>query len=257
MGFPEAPRRVRLRAAAAAWWPLGVTAGAALALVSVVILVLLGIGGFHMPFDDWALNSRGSIGTREGTVVAVRETRTHIGSRDLRAVEYTFDPGDGSERHATCYALQSRFQVGTKYPMEYLPETPGLQRLRGSAIAMATLWLPYLVPIWLGAFLVTGFWWSRAFRARVLLRNGRAVPGRVVSAVPTRFTNPPQLVVRYEYDAEGPRTGKQWLRRSGTLAQRIEGLPAGAAIPGAMVVRDEAHPGQSRLLADEDVLSTT
>jgi hypothetical protein len=253
VGFPEPPRRVRLCAAAALWWPFGLTVAAALLAVTVLMLVILAQDGFRMPFADWRLDAEGVVGST-ARVLAVRATGSHFGSQVVHEVDYSFDPGDGNVLRNTCYTLGRRYEPGAEVAVEYLPGDHAVLRLRRSSRAESALWAPFLLPFWLGLFLLTGFWWSRVYRLRVMLRHGPAAPATLVMATPMRGVHPPQLRVRYEFttSAGSRQQGRHWVRKSGLLGRRLQGLQPGAAIPDAAAVYDEARPARSRLVVAED-----
>jgi len=217
------------------------------------MLVILAMDGFRMPFADWRLDAEGVVGST-AKVLAVRATGSHLGSQVVHEVDYTFDPGDGNVQHLTCYTLGRHYEPGAEVPVEYLPEDHAVLRLRRSSRAESALWVPILLPFWLGLFLLTGFWWSRVYRLRVMLRHGPAAPATLVTATPMRGVNPPQLRVQYEFIApSGARQqGRHWVRRSGTLGQRLQELRPGSTIPSAAAVFDEARPARSRLVAGEE-----
>lgn len=253
---PDPPRRVRLRTAAATWWPLGVATGTLWAILTVLFLVMLAWDGFRMPMGDWALDRDGTAAAAPAQVTAVAATSTRYFSRRVHRVHYRFVRDDGTPVDERCYTLGSRYRPGQSAAMEYLPDAPHLRRLRDSMRAESALWHPLFLAIWLPVSLLLAFWGSRVYRTLVLLRNGRAAPAELVQARPTRLiSSPPHLRVHYAFvDGQGGhREGWQLVRRAGVLGQRIADLAPGTPIPGSAAVHDEANPAVSRLCAGEDV----
>jgi hypothetical protein len=251
--FPAAPRRVRLRAACRLWWPFGLAVGLIWLLTTLAALALLAADGFCLPFSDWALDRQAVVAARPAAVESSEPTSTHLVSQSVHRVRYSFDLGDGS-RTGLCYTLGPRLMQGQDAAVEYLPEDRDLHRLRGSVRAESALWAPWLGWIWLPLTFLLGFWGSRVYRLRVLLRNGRAAEALLVAASRTGIVNPPQLKVRYRFadGAGGEHEGRHWVRAGSPLGRRIAGLQPGDPIPGSAVVYDEADPDKNRLCARED-----
>ncbi len=254
--LPPPPRRIARRAILAFRWPLGLVGGFVCVFATVMGLVLLAGDDFRSPFPDWDLDAAGELARREATVEQVTAVGMRLRSHAVWAIDYSFPLDEGGARErGRCYALDGPWRPGQQRQLEYLPHDVTIHRLRGTTRSRSALWLGWYLPwLWGPAVLLFAFWLVGCWRTAVVLRHGRAVPARLLSARTTRFTNPPQVVVRYAFDAghDGEQRGWRWLPRRSPLAELVLALRPGDVLPGLQAVFLEERPGRHRLLPVAD-----
>jgi len=158
LATPARPRTVRLRAAAALWWPFGLVTGAAFALVTIAIVVLLAIGGGGLPFADARLDANPALAAHDARVTAVEPTSFHCGARAVDVVHYDYQLADTGSGSDVCYAWSGTFATGQPAALELLADAPAIHRLRRSNRALSSFWLPDLAGfLWLPLAALFGY----------------------------------------------------------------------------------------------------
>lgn len=258
--LPAAPRAVSFRVAARAWWPLGIGAIVTASSLTLITLVFLAVDGFRLPMADAALDRQALVSDRDVRVESIEVTGFHVGNQYARRVHYTFATpgGDRSAGFAYQWPGVRELREGGTAALEVLPDDESVHRLRGTARALSSLWLPALAGWALlpAAFLLL-LWLRQAWRVLVLLRNGEARTFLLESCDVATGVNPPHFKVRYRFTAADgtPSLGAHWVGRNTPLGRVLEQAAPGTEPTGACVVHDPVDPARNRLLAFADCAS--
>lgn len=251
--LPAPPRKIRLRIVLALWWPLGLTTGAMWLLLTVAAAVLLAQDDFRLPTRDFQLDGSGQTVADAAEVTDIEDIGVHMGSRRVERVTYK-TRADGRDRFGSSYAWSGDFKVGLRTAIDYLPEDHDVQRLNHAQWALSSTWMPTFAGwFWLPLAVLFGFWLTRVYRLRVVLRSGLEAGCEVIEAKALRWINPSQLRVRFRFVADDGQhfEGWQWLRLGTPLAQRLLALPLPAKPDGVAVIYDEVVALRHRLLGKE------
>ncbi len=243
--IPSPPRHPTWRAAARSRWILGVL-GLGLALPGLLVAVLFAALGVELlPLTDDILDSEAAV-TNDVEVLSIEPTSIHTGSIYWSRVDYRFTGPAGATWNGHSFvADRSEWSVGGPASVEYAPEAPETNRLRGSvrspggtvgSIVFGLIFLPgvVLLLLWLRAIMAT----------RVLLTSGRATLARIEGCKPIQGVNPPQLKVRFtfrdSFDAE--HQADCWVGAGSPLGRRL--LDGVTSVP---LIHDEGDPRKRRL----------
>ncbi len=241
------PRTPRWRPALARRFVLGLLGGILLFDALVIGIVFLFLGYPVLPFDDLALNDRAT--TTEAVVESVEPTSFRVGSRHAIHVGYRFRSDDGTEHVGASFTFDESFAIGARHPVEYLPEAPDANRLRGT-VRVPGGWVPFVllqIPLMAGVVMLL-IYLRGVVQTRILLRDGTAVRAQVVTAKPVRHVNPRRVRVEYRFLAGGLwHDGNHQVGARSPLGRRL--LEGATEVD---VVHDPFDPKRSRAVAPED-----
>ena len=146
-------------------------------------------------------------------------------------------------------APRGAYLVGDSATIEFLPDESAVNRLAGERRSPSD-WLSGLIGLPLIVAVICLLAWLRGvMRARILLRDGRATTAAIVARRFTRFVNPPQIKVAYEFEDAAGRTqaGAHWVFRRSALGRAIED-----GTVETLAIVDDGATARSRLVTAED-----
>ncbi|MCU0796271.1 MAG: hypothetical protein MUF31_10085 [Akkermansiaceae bacterium] len=160
-------------------------------------------------FHQWFLDGSSPV-EMPGKVVSNESTHLSINGVSVRKVEVDFQIA-GEDRRSTGYITGKGPKPGSALGVRVHPGRPDLHCPQGMRMSRGSLGAAFVLvfPL-LGYGLALAPWWGRARRLG-LLRNGRLVQAKVLSAERTRTEINGQNVFKFTL---------QWLREPGTIQIR-------------------------------------
>jgi hypothetical protein len=130
--------------------------------------------------EDLKLKDGGA--TAAGTVLGVTPTGMSINNTQVMRYEFEFRPAAGNVVRAECFTTGSRWHVGEKVTVRYLPGDPAVSVIEGARRSEGTLGVAFVLVF---PFVGFGFIaWVLVSRRRV---NGLLQRGQVTEALVTRI----------------------------------------------------------------------
>lgn len=245
--IPDPPREVRWKTCLARRWVLGLIGGL-FALAGLAVLVASWLQAGNSPFDDSVLDS--GAWTASGTIHAVEEL-----ANGTWQVRYEFESA-GHDVLGASYARTraSGMRVGEPCKIEYLPDRPDINRMRGTSRALFDEQRSTLVTVLVILGMIALYTWIRgALSLRIALREGRLTTAQVIEAKVLRHVNPRPVRVHYRFeDALGMEHIA--IHCVGVHTELGRNL-LDTAPREHPVIHDEGNPAISRLVHAEDFLA--
>ena len=245
--IPSPPREVRWKTCLARRWVLGLIGGL-FALAGLVVLVVSWIQAGNSPFHYSGLDSGGW--TASGTIRGVEELANGVWE-----VRYEFESSGNDVRGASyAKARTSAMRVGESCTIEYMPEQPDINRMRGTSRALFDQTQSTMVTVLVILGMIALHIWIRgALVLRTALREGRLTTAQVIEANVLRHVNPQPVRVHYRFqDALGmEHIATHCVGVRTELGRKLlDDAPRTHA-----VIHDEGNPAISRLVHAEDFLA--
>lgn len=131
---------------------------------------------------------RGSLMNTTGQVTAVHETNSSEDDTTIYEYVFEYEISPGMPITDRCYTPGRKYDVGMQVPVEYVPQTPPVARIketRKAPFGVAVLFV-LLFPL-IGFALVAGGY-TVGLRTLSVLRRGKFATGRLVDKQPTNTT---------------------------------------------------------------------
>lgn len=229
------------------WWPFAF-AGFVLGVYGGAISLMLFLWARGNPDD--ALSAHGVATTAEITRIDGGEPGPR-GLAPLR-ITYRFRSEKGLVYTGGSFSSRPGLTVGSTVPVEYLPDQPHLNRVRGGRLSLVPpLSQIFMLLFWGPGLLCLLAWLVAVFRLRRVMQEGDVASAELIHWQEIRFVLPTMIRVSYRFRDHQARlvAASHWIRGRSALGDRLRENPRRLA-----VVHDRLGRGPSRLVIATDFL---
>ncbi len=197
---------------------------------AICMMMVFAAGG--KPGDDAKLDEGAA--SAMGVVDRVEPIQREIDGRAAARITYSFEDRHGRTLQGRAFGVAATFTSGDSAAVEYIPDTPHINRLQKSRLSLLpdalrpTLWLGRMVFPGILALLL---WFQGCYSLRRLMREGDVGVADILEVRRVPVLLPSMLSVTYSFRDHHAQTriGRHWVRTRSKLGERLATAVSGGA----------------------------